>query len=138
MSEMTPEEQSERIRRLQERRGTAADAPEVRRQRRRKHGVKTRVALTALTLASFGSLVGAMALGQGSGTTSVASAANASSVVAATNPSGTTGTSSTGSATSATTATTTPSTTSQSTSSATSGTTSQSTSTKSVTATKGS
>jgi len=123
MSEMTPEEQSERIRRLQERRGTAADAPEVRRKRRRKHGVKTRLALTALTLASFGSLVGAMAVGQGSGTTSVASAANASSVAAAINTSGTTAT---------------PSTASASTSRATSGTTSQSTSTKAVTSTKGS
>ena len=73
---MTPEEQAERIRRLQARRGTAADAPEVRRKRRRKHGMKTRVALTALTLASFGSLVGAMAVGQGSGTATVASATN--------------------------------------------------------------
>ena len=71
MNEMTPEEQAERIRRLQARRGTAADAPEVRRKRRRKHGMKTRVALTALTLASFGSLVGAMAVGQGSGTATV-------------------------------------------------------------------
>jgi hypothetical protein len=123
MGEMTPEEQSERIRRLQERRWTAADAPEVRRKRRRKHGVKTRLALTALTLASFGSLVGAMAVGQGSGTTSVASAANASSVAAAINTSGTTAT---------------PSTASASTSRATSGTTSQSTSTKAVTSTKGS
>jgi len=138
MSEMTPEQQAARIRRLQERRGTAADAPEVRRKRRRQHGVKTRLAFTALTLASFGSLVGAMAVGQGSGTTSVASAANASSVVAATNTSGTSGTTSTGSATSATTATTTPSTTSASTSRATSGTTSQSTSTRAVTSTKGS
>jgi hypothetical protein len=137
MSEMTPEERSERIRRLQERRGTAADAPEVRRKRRRKHGVKTRLALTALTLASFGSLVGAMAVGQGNGTTSIASGANASSVAAATNTSGTTtsGTSSTGSTTAAT---TTPSATSASTSSATSGTTSQSTSTRAVTSTKGS
>ena len=135
MSEMTPEQQAARIRRLQERRGTAADAPEVRRKRRRQHGVKTRLAFTALTLASFGSLVGAMAVGQGSGTTSVASAANASSVVAATNTSGTT---STGSATSATTATTTPSTTSAGTSRATSGSTSQSSSTRAVTSTKGS
>ena len=60
MDEMTPEEQAERIRRLQARRGTAADAPGARRRRRRRHGMKTRLAFTALSVASFGSLVGAM------------------------------------------------------------------------------
>jgi chitinase len=136
MSEMTPEEQAERIRRLQTRRGTAADPPSVRRKARRRHGMKTRLAVSALSVASFASLVGVMAMG-GQSTSTVAAASKTSTAVATgTDSSATTATTAAPATSSSNTSSNTSSSTASS-STASSG-TSSSSSTRAVTSTKGS